>query len=245
MLAVKPRRVVIVAFPGIQPLDVVGPAEVFSGAARLADRSYTVEVVAREPAPIFTRGSGYAIVPRRTTAACRGPIDTLVVAGGLGVAEAEADDSLVRWVRSAASRSRRVSSVCTGAFLLARAGVLDGHRATTHWSACAELRRRHPAITVDPTPIFVQDGNVWTSAGVTAGIDLALALVEDDLGPEIAREIARWLVVSSSGPVASPSSARTSPQRRRIGDRCASSRPGWRTTWTPICASRLWPSAPQ
>jgi transcriptional regulator GlxA family with amidase domain len=185
---------VILAFPRVQPLDVFGPAEVFSGAARIAEGSYTVEVVAREPA-IRSRSDGYAIVPRRTLAACRGPIDTLIVAGGPGTAEAEGDDSLIRWVRAAASRSRRVCSVCTGAFLLARAGVLDGRRATTHWAACEELQRRYPEVEVDPTPIFVRDGDVWTSAGVTTGLDLSLAMVEEDLGPEVARQIARALVV--------------------------------------------------
>jgi transcriptional regulator GlxA family with amidase domain len=194
MAAVKPRRVVILAFPGVQPLDVVGPAEVFSGAAILARGAYTVEVVAGEREPLRAP-SGYGIVPAKTIAACRGPIDTLIVAGGFGVGEALEDASLVGWVRAAARRSRRVTSVCSGALLLAAAGLLDGRRATTHWASCEELARRHPGVDVDPKPIFVRDGDVWTSAGVTAGIDLALALVEDDLGPEVPREVARWLVV--------------------------------------------------
>jgi transcriptional regulator GlxA family with amidase domain len=117
------------------------------------------------------------------------------VPGGTGVVAACEDERLVAWVRAAAARSRRVASVCTGAFLLAKAGVLDGRRATTHWSGCAELARRHPEIEVDPDPIFVRDGHVITSAGVTAGMDLALALVEEDLGREIALEAARWLVL--------------------------------------------------
>ncbi|MGZ8676474.1 MAG: GlxA family transcriptional regulator, partial [Solirubrobacterales bacterium] len=131
----------------------------------------------------------------KTTAQCRGPIDTLVVAGGFGVHEAVGDEALVRWLRSAAGRSRRVASVCSGSFLLARAGLLEGRRATTHWSSCEELARRHPEITVDPDPIFVHDGDVWTSAGVTAGMDLSLALVERDLGRETALAVARWLVL--------------------------------------------------
>lgn len=195
MVAVQSRRVVILAFPGVQPLDVAGPAEVFSGASLLAPGAYTVEVVAGASEPILSRGSGYGIVPASTTAACRGPIDTLMVAGGFGVEDALKDASLVGWVRAAASRSHRVTSVCSGAFLLAAAGLLDGRRATTHWAACDELKRRHPQVDVDPKPIFVHDGAVWTSAGVTAGIDLALALVEEDLGPEVPREVARWLVV--------------------------------------------------
>ncbi len=191
----KPRRVVILAFPGVQPLDVTGPAEVFSGAGQFARDAYTVEVVAESPDPIHTRSSGYAIVPARTTAECRGAIDTLIVAGGFGVERALESKTLTDWVRRAAPRSRRVASVCSGAFLLAAAGLLDGRRATTHWARCEELARRHPEIDVDSNPIFVRDGDTWTSAGVTAGLDLALALVEDDLGPEIPREVARWLVV--------------------------------------------------
>jgi transcriptional regulator GlxA family with amidase domain len=192
----KPRRVVIVAFPGVQPLDVIGPAEVFAGADAVSGGgTYVVEVVAREPGPITSRSSGYGIVPKTTTARCRGPIDTLVVAGGFGVAEAENDKGLIRWIRSAARRSRRVTSVCSGAFLLARAGLLAGRTVTTHWSSCAELARRHPELEVDPNPIFVRDGDVWTSAGVTSGMDLALALVEEDEGREVAAEIARWLVL--------------------------------------------------
>ena len=190
-----PRRIVLVTFPGLQPLDVVGPAEVFGAVARLGRGAYTVEVVARERHELASRTGGYAIVPTATTEECRGPLDTLLVAGGLGVREAERDEALVAWIARAAGRARRVGSVCTGAFLLAAAGLLDGRRATTHWASTAELARRYPAVTVDPEPIFVRDGSVWTSAGVTAGMDLALALVEDDLGAEVAREVARWMVV--------------------------------------------------
>jgi transcriptional regulator GlxA family with amidase domain len=189
------RRIVILAFPGVQPLDVVGPAEVFSGADAIAGGAYEIEVVAQTPDPIMTRTSGYGLAPKTTTDRCRGPIDTLIVAGGVGVVEAAEDEALIRWIRSAARRSRRVASVCSGTFLLARAGLLEGKKVTTHWSACAELARRHPELTVDPNPIFVHDGDVWTSAGVTAGMDLALALVEEDLGREVAVEIARWLVL--------------------------------------------------
>ena len=197
MVAAKtPRRIVILAFPGVQPLDVIGPAEVFAGADTLAGGgAYTVEVVAKNPEPITTRASSYGLVPKTTTSRCRGPIDTLIVAGGFGVAEAEDDAGLIRWIRSAARRSRRVTSVCSGAFLLARAGLLEGKTCTTHWASTAELARRHPELTVDSNPIFVRDGNVWTSAGVTSGMDLSLALVEEDLGRETAVEIARWLVL--------------------------------------------------
>jgi transcriptional regulator GlxA family with amidase domain len=194
-VGMQSRKIVIVAFPGVQPLDVTGPAEVFAGAAQLRSGAYKVQVVAPEREPLATRASGFALLPEASVAECRGAIDTLIVAGGFGVQAAAQDEALVAWVRSAGRRSRRVASVCTGAFLLAAGGLLDGRRATTHWASCGELERRHPEIEVDPKPIFVRDGDVWTSAGVTAGIDLALALVEDDLGAEVARLIARWLVV--------------------------------------------------
>ena len=189
----EPRRVVIVVFPEVQPIDVIGPAEVFHTAARIDPPGYTVELVAAEPGPV--RSTTVGLTVDRTLAACRGPIDTLVVAGGTGVRAACADARLVAWLAKAAARSRRVCSVCTGAFLLAEAGLLEGRRATTHWAGCAALADRYPAVTVEPDHIFVRDGDLYTSAGVTAGMDLALALVEDDLGRATALEVARWLVV--------------------------------------------------
>ena len=148
------RRIVIVAFPDVQTLDVVGPAEVFSIADRLANGGeYGVEVVAPS-AGALTTGSGLRLLPHRGLAGVRGPIDTLLVAGGTGVVEAQRDQRLVRWIRSAAPRARRVASVCTGAFLLAEAGLLDGRRATTHWAGCDELQRRYPQVEVERAPIF-------------------------------------------------------------------------------------------
>jgi transcriptional regulator GlxA family with amidase domain len=188
------RRVVIVAFPRVQTLDVHGPAEVFTTATQLSKGDgYAVEVVATRPGPLPT--SSVALYPDRTVDRCGGPIDTLVVAGGRGVDEAGRDEHLLAWLKGAAGRANRVTSVCTGAFLLARAGLLDGRRATTHWASCGELARRHPEVEVEADPIFVRDGGVITSAGVTAGMDLALALVEEDLGREVALETARWLVL--------------------------------------------------
>jgi transcriptional regulator GlxA family with amidase domain len=187
------RRVVIVAYPDIQALDVTGPTEVFSLADRARDEAaYAIELVANHG---VTTSSGLQLVPHSSLSDCRGPIDTLVVPGGVGTRRACADQVLIEWIRQAAARSRRVTSVCTGAFLLAEAGLLQGRKATTHWGACAALARTHPLITVDPDPIFVRDGNVYTSAGVTAGIDLALALVEEDLGPQAALTVARDLVL--------------------------------------------------
>lgn len=196
------RRVAIVAFERCQPLDVVGPFEVFDAARRLRARQgetpYQPILVGAGSGPLRST-SRLALVPDVGLARLVGrgapPIDTLIVAGGDGAGEASRDRVLVDRVRRAAGRARRVASVCTGAFVLAAAGLLDGRRATTHWASCGELARRFPAVRVERDPIDVRDGAVWTSAGVTAGIDLALALVEEDLGREIALEIARWLVV--------------------------------------------------
>jgi transcriptional regulator GlxA family with amidase domain len=190
----KTRRVVLVAFDGLQGLDLVGPAEVFSMASRLAPGAYSIEVVAPEKREIST-SSGLHLLPDRSLASCRGAIDTLIVVGGQGVPQALAEGNVVSWMKKAAARSRRVASVCNGAFFLARAGLLDGRRATTHWVACELLQRRHPEVDVEPDAIFVKDGDVYSSAGVTAGMDLSLALVEEDLGRETALEVARWLVL--------------------------------------------------
>jgi transcriptional regulator GlxA family with amidase domain len=188
------RKVAILAFRGAQTLDVTGPWEVFSIADRIAGDAYRVEIVAPSKEPIRT-GSGLGIVPDRRAGAVRGPLDTLLVAGGDGVLRAIEDDALVRWVARTARSSRRVASVCTGAYMLAAAGLLDGRRAATHWASAADLASRYPEVEVDAEAIYVQDGEVWTSAGVTAGMDLALALVEQDLGRDVALEVARWLVV--------------------------------------------------
>jgi transcriptional regulator GlxA family with amidase domain len=187
------RRVVIVAFPGVQTLDVTGPAEVLRAATKLHPPGYDVTIAAPDLRPLRT--STVTIVPDLPLSACRFPIDTLIVAGGTGARRAEEDEALIAWLREAAPSARRVTSVCTGAFLLARAGLLDGRCATTHWASCGDLAERYPAVTVEPDPVFVRDGNVATSAGVTAGMDLALALVEEDLGRDVALEAARWLVL--------------------------------------------------
>jgi len=189
------RRLAIVAFPRVQALDVVGPSEVFSVANRLSEAPrYCIELVTAAGEPLTT-SSGLQLTPHRAIAGVRGPIDTLMVAGGPGVADALGDVRLIRWIRAAARRSRRVTSVCNGAFLLAEAGLLAGRRATTHWAECDALQTRYPAVTVERDPIFVRDDEIYTSAGVTAGIDLSLALVEDDAGAALARNVARGLVL--------------------------------------------------
>jgi transcriptional regulator GlxA family with amidase domain len=193
-----PRVVEVLAFPAVQLLDVTGPLQVFASAndhivSAGGEPPYLLRVVAQGGRGVLaSAGLGIAADPLPGAGEA---LDTLMVAGGTGVDTAASDPVLVDWVRQRAGRARRVASVCTGAFLLAAAGVLDGRRAATHWSCCAELARRFPAVHVESDPIFVHDGPVWTSAGVTAGIDLALALVEEDLGRAVALAVARYLVV--------------------------------------------------
>jgi transcriptional regulator GlxA family with amidase domain len=182
----------IVVFEGVQSLDVTGPLEVFSGAATRGGAHRTVVIGARGGA--IRTSSGLQLVPD-VDIGCAPVLDTLIVAGGTGTRGALGDRALIDWIEKVAPRTRRVASVCTGAFLLAEAGLLDGRVATTHWSACELLAQRYPSVSVDPDPIFTRDGNVYTSAGVTAGMDLALALVEQDMGREVALAIARQLVL--------------------------------------------------
>ena len=197
MTGPRSRGIAVIAYPGVQILDVTGPLEVFAAAGRLVARhgpSYTVEVLAARAGAIRTQ-SGIRIVADRAWGTVTGGIDTLLVAGGEGTREAMQDRRLLAWLRRVASRVRRLGSVCSGTFVLAEAGLLDGRRATTHWSVCDLLAERYPRIRVEADPIFVRDGNVYSSAGVTAGIDLALALVEEDLGRDVALRTARQLVV--------------------------------------------------
>ena len=193
------RRVVeVLAYPSVKLLDVTGPIQVFASANAYVAQAgqpmpYAIRVVAKTGERVEASGGvELAAHPLSPTEAI---IDTLMIAGGEGVAAAATDTGLINWVGERAKQARRTASVCTGAFLLAASGMLDGRRAVTHWAFCAELARRFPLVNVEPDPIFIQDGNVWTSAGVTAGIDLALALVEEDLGRAVALAVARYLVV--------------------------------------------------
>ncbi len=196
----RTRKVAIVAYPGVQSLDVTGPLEVFAGAQRLiadtgrAEPGYDVRVLSPDGRPLVS-SSGLRIIPDGAARDHADGLDTLIIAGGPGHAQAQQDRELIAWIAAASGRARRTASVCTGAFLLARAGVLRGRRATTHWAFAQELALAHPDVSVDPVPIFIRDGSVWTSAGVTCGMDLSLALVEDDLDREAALLIARMLVM--------------------------------------------------
>jgi transcriptional regulator GlxA family with amidase domain len=185
------RTVLVVLFDDVQSLDVTGPVEVFAGAEKRHAGSYRIRTASLDGAPVRT-SSGLTLVPDHALADAPTP-HTLLVPGGAGTRNP--DPRLTDWLREHGPRAERLVSVCTGAVLLARAGLLDGRRATTHWAYCEQLARDHPAVEVDPDPIYVRDGHVSTSAGVTSGIDLALALVEEDLGREAALTIARHLVV--------------------------------------------------
>lgn len=189
-----PRKVVIVGFPGVQALDVVGPHDVFTGASLLTDGGYDVVVASADAAPVSTAtGLAFVAAPLPDPGE---PVDTVVLPGGAGVDAARSDAELMGWIKAVAGSARRVVTVCTGVFLAAEAGLLDGCRATTHWAFAERLAREFPVIDVDPDPIFIRSSEqVWTAAGVTAGIDLSLALVEDDHGTEIAQTAARWLVL--------------------------------------------------
>jgi transcriptional regulator GlxA family with amidase domain len=194
----KERRVVIVVFDGVQPLDAVGPHEVFAGAGRAAASlgragGYRVTLVSAGGGTV--RAESGLLLGTDPLPDDAGRIDTLVLAGGSGANAAATDDTLLAWIRATAPRCRRVATVCSGAFLGAAAGVLTGRRVTTHWARAQELRDTHPELDVDPDPIYIRDGNVWSSAGVTAGIDLSLALVQEDLGVDVAQTVARWLVM--------------------------------------------------
>ena len=193
---IRPRAIELLAFPQVQMLDVTGPLQVFATANDVVGGDiapYAIRVVAQVGGAVASSaGVGLVAAPLPPGDST---LDTLIIAGGPGVEAAAADAELAEWVRRRSGQARRFASVCTGAVLLATSGVLDGYRATTHWSLCAELARRFPRVQVEPDPIFVHDGRAWTSAGVTAGIDLALALVEEDLGRAVALAVARYLVV--------------------------------------------------
>lgn len=185
------RSVGLLIYPAFQLLDAAGPIAAFTAANRFAPDAYKLSVVALKPGLVVSL-SGAAM---HAVGLPNVPLDTLVVVGGTYSRVPVHCGQTKAWLMKAARRARRVTSICTGAFCLAEVGLLNGCRATTHWENCAELARRFPKVRVEPDRIFVQSGKVWTSAGVTAGIDLALALIGEDLGEDIARRTAQQLVV--------------------------------------------------
>jgi len=196
----KAKVICFVAFDGMHLLDLVGPLDVFSGANVLMERAggvahYQTEVVSPLGQAI-TASNGAVLDIRKSFKDLKGHSETLIVPGGLDIAGLlEANPEIVQELREKASRFRRICGVCSGTFFLAEAGLLNQKRATTHWAGCEELQRRYPSIRVEPDLIYVREQGISTSAGVTAGIDLALALVEEDLGRKVAMELAKWFVV--------------------------------------------------
>lgn len=185
-------------FPGVQPLDALGPCEVFAGATIVAPSlgrasGYQVELISNGGQPVFAESGAGLCTGELPEGGER--IDTLLLAGGAGTKAASRDRVLVEWIRRVAPTCRRVATVCSGAFLGAEAGLLDGRRVTTHWARAGELAEEYPNVTVDADPIYLRDGKIWSSAGVTAGIDLALAMVQEDLGHDVAQRVARHLVM--------------------------------------------------
>ncbi len=186
------RQIAFLIYPDFQLLDAAGPIAAFEIAARYQPASYTLRVIAAEPG-LVTSSSG-ASMQARPFGRARG-IDTLVIAGGDGSRSAVSCAKTLRFIRHCAGHARRTTSVCSGSYLLAAAGLLDGKRATTHWSRAADFARKFPRVRLEPDCIFVKDGSIWTSAGISAGIDLSLAMIEADLGESIARRTAQQLVV--------------------------------------------------
>ncbi|MGV2293422.1 helix-turn-helix domain-containing protein [Trinickia sp. YCB016] len=195
----RQRRVVILGLPSVEAIDVIGPAEVFSLANRVIDEPapYRLELVCCSADLWLESEVGIALRAHKTLEQeqrADEAVDTLIVASGFRSIE-RVDPEAVAWIQAKSPSVRRVCSICVGAFALAEAGLLDGRKATTHWGMAAQLAERYPRVKVDPTPIWVKDGNVYTSAGTSAGIDLALALVAEDLGDDVALKIAKTLVL--------------------------------------------------
>ena len=190
-------RILIAAVPPVRPLDAVGPVEVFGDANRIrgGDPVYSVEIVASGEDKLMDTHFQMPMLADRTYREVAGSFDTVLVAGGDGANKMRYQTPFVDWLKRQSGCARRFGSICTGALVLAKAGLLEGRRATTHWNWCDELARNYPGVTVDPDPIFVKDGNCYTSAGMSAGIDMTLALVEEDLGSDLALRIARMMVV--------------------------------------------------
>lgn len=193
----KPRKVAFVLFPGFQILDVTGPLAAFEIASRYTPGAYEMRVVATK-AGLVPSSAGVAL-PAQAIGRL-GVVDTVIVSGGGGTGDAMRDKALIAALKAAPKKARRVASVCSGAYLLAQAGLLDGKRATTHWRRAAHLAKAFPDVRVEPDCIYIKDGAVWTSAGVSAGIDLALAMIAEDLGAEVSANVAREMVVYAKRP---------------------------------------------
>jgi len=193
------KKLVMLSVPPAQGVDVIGPLEAFGIASRMLEessgrRGYESELVTNSPDLKLATSSGVSILAHKHYRYVRGKVDTLLISGGSGT-RGPRDPALLEWLRRTAKQARRVCSICTGAFLLAEAGLLKGRRATTHWRFVESFARKHPDVSWDPNPIFVQDGNIYTSAGISASMDLALALIEQDYGSALALDVARHMVI--------------------------------------------------
>lgn len=196
----RSRTIAILAYPGVEALDITGPMEVFSfanlGLMRqgfCSEKVYRIKLLAAEPGPVTTL-SGMQLVAEDAYRDCHEAVDTLLIPGGEVDGEL-ANRPLLDWIMAMSPKVNRLASVCTGAFLLAESGLLDGCQATTHWNYCQQLAKSYPEVTVKPDRIFIQDGKIFTSGGITSGIDLALSILEDDWGRDLALYVARFLVV--------------------------------------------------
>lgn len=199
MQAAQPKKIVMLSVPPAQGIDLIGPLEAFGIASRMLEestgrRGYETELVTNADDLALPTSGGVRVLAHRHYHEVRGKVDTVLVTGGAGT-RGPRDPALLAWLRKMQKQARRLCSVCTGAFLLADAGLLNGRRATTHWKFVESFARKHPGVSWDPNPIFVQDGNIYTSAGITAGMDLALALIEEDYGGALALSVARHMVI--------------------------------------------------
>lgn len=197
--SVHPKKIVMLSVPPAEGVDVVGPLEAFGIASRMLKEStgrygYETELVTNAADLALPTSGGVRIVAHKHYQEVRGKVDTLLIAGGSGT-RGPRDQDLLAWLHKMAKQTRRVCSICTGAYLLADAGLLNGKRATTHWKYVESFARQYPAVSWDPNPIFVQDGSIYTSAGISAGMDLSLALIEEDYGNALALEVARHMVI--------------------------------------------------
>ncbi|MET0290911.1 MAG: GlxA family transcriptional regulator [Steroidobacteraceae bacterium] len=199
-----PRSVVIVAPPRVTLQDLAGPHEVFERAARCMPGAYSVRIASFGPGLRVRTKFGLEIRCDLSVSQIELPVDTLIVAGSECAVDDPPNPRFLRWLGKAATRTRRVASVCVGSFHLAQAGLLDARRATTHWAHVARFRERFPDVLVEDDPIYTRDGRLYTSAGITAGIDLSLAMVEEDCGADVAVDVARQLVVFLQRPADQP-----------------------------------------
>lgn len=196
------KHIVIIVPPTTSLLDIAGPLEVFTRTADYISthlpsikQSYTTHVVSVDDASVVTTSSGLPVICEGSLTAIRYPIDTVLVAGRGNYKTNNIPAHLLSWLKKRANKIRRIGSICAGAFILAEAGLLDGRRATTHWQVCDKMAKRYPRVKVEKDPIYVKDGNIYTSAGISTGIDLSLALVEEDFGRDVAVMVARLLVL--------------------------------------------------